>query len=173
MVHLGAVDVGSAISDGAMKRFLLFLAMCALFMPGCKTETGTMSRIATFEDDGQLRQLYDQHHAPLVVVGHGVYLPPDECLCRKTNAAVAAPSQQPPPEENPSQPTESRVNEEDHTYGGFAEQRVFGGGSLPIKCTTRGDCRGFQVIIPNGGEVRYFDGSALKPAADGFVPIPK
>jgi len=186
MVHLGIVDVRSAVQERQVNRAVLFVIGAMLWTTGCESHpTASLMRIDTFDgNEAQLRRLYEQEHTPLVIVGHGVYRPPDECLCRKVTSPPAPtpapapenpdPSSETPPDSGSSPQDEGRKFgglAEQRVIGGFAEQRVFGGGSIPIKCTARGDCKGFTVVIPLGGSVRYFDSRGLHDAPDNFVPI--
>ena len=187
MVYLGAVDVGSSVQERQVNRLLLLAILGMFMLIGCASNgpTAAMSRIGTFDGrEAKLRELYEQHHVPLVVVGHGIYLPPPECL-GQTYMKSSTPAPAPAPVESPSSSVRiapsASADESGRKYAGQAEQRiiagqaeqrVFGGGFIPIKCMRRGDRHGFEVMIPLGGDVQYFDGRELHTSSDGFVPLP-
>src|SRR4051812_31878387 len=146
-----------------MRRSVLFIFFASVFaLVGCNSNPEVVTRLESFDgSQEQLRRLYSEHQSPLVVVGKGIYLPPPGCLCKKapadSEAAPASESLPPAAEQTPSeQPEQSPpLGEDDRKIGGMAEQRVFGGGTLPIKCVKRWNCTGFEVLVPNGGDVLY------------------
>jgi hypothetical protein len=165
-----------------VKRAVFLIALGLSMLSGCASgPTAPMTRLDNFTGgEEQLHRLYEEHHAPLVIVGHGIYLPPPQVLGKSPEHQASPAPPASPVAEAPAEAAEPSAKDQDEgrhygglaeqrIVGGFAEQRVFGGGTLPIKCTRQGDR--LQIIIPLGGEVQYFDGHSLHAAPDGLVPL--
>ena len=201
-----------------MNRSIILAIALAAVTIGCQSNPAEMTRLATFDgSDAQLHQLYNEHHCPLVVIGHGIYLPAAECLGQtpgssaalktnpaaapahaadveaarawRSNAAGASTAALRPRTKSLAQASSTKrsglrrsttwpqapkncnisASAEQRNLGGFAEEREIEGASIPIKCVRHGD--GFDVLVPNGGDVQYFDGHSLHLAANDFVPL--
>ena len=73
-----------------MNRSIILAIALAAMTIGCQSNPAEMTRLATYDGgDAQLRQLYSEHHCPLVVIGHGIYLPAAECLGQTPNNSAA------------------------------------------------------------------------------------